>query len=416
MSLMYELLLKCTKCGLCQQVCPTYQVSKNEMDLARGRVRLARLVAENKYKWQSQIVHSVETCLQCGACVESCPSAVKTDMIMNLAKRDINKVKKPHAISQFIYKKMLTNPKMLKFIGEFTRYYLKIKDKKVLRFFNKLNPIEEVRRLEQGLPAYKEDLPLLPGKAHVTLKIGYFRNCANLAVFNSLAQATLKVVRGSGAQVEYLSNKCCGAPHWFSGDIQTFEELAKYNINNVEFNNYDIIITDCATCGGILKKYGELLDTVEAKAFSDKVMDINEFLIKYGIPDNFSYKTRDDIVTVHDPCHLGRGQKITIEPRKVVSAIPGTILKEMKNSNWCCGGAGVYSVMQPKMSDQILRAKINNILDTSANVVLASCPSCIMQITRGVKLFAPSYHIQVLHPIEYLAQNIMNNNIKRQTS
>ncbi|ABB15510.1 (Fe-S)-binding protein [Carboxydothermus hydrogenoformans] len=410
MTQIKELLLRCNKCGLCQQSCPTYKVTKNEFYLARGRNRLMDLVLEKKYDWQKQIIYAIETCLQCGACVETCPSSVKTDLVMNLAKREIVKIKKQNILLKFAYKILLPTPQMIKIVGKFVKVYSKVKDKKVVKYVKRLNPINDLKRLERSLPNYRGEVGELKtkgkGSFNKEIRVGYFKNCANLLAFNFLDQSTFNVLKAVGIHVENLTNKCCGAPHWFSGDIETFRNLANYNLKNSEYQKYDFIVTDCATCGAILKRYGELLETKEAHEFAQKVIDINEFLVKNELLDYFEYEERSDVITVHDPCHLVREQKVKFEPRKIANMVPGVKLIEMKDSNMCCGGAGVFSITQPRMSDEILKVKIKNILETKANIVLAACPSCIMQLTRGVETFAPNSNIKVFHPIEYLVQHI----------
>jgi len=89
-------------------------------------------------------------------------------------------------------------------------------------------------------------------------------------------------------------------------------------------------------------------------------------------------------VTYQEPCHLAHGQKIREEPRAILRGIPGVELVEMKDSDRCCGAAGIYMVTNREMSLQLLEAKIENATATGAEVVATSNPGCSMQIRQGL--------------------------------
>ena len=77
-----EMISKCNRCGFCQDVCPTYAVTGNEFDVARGRIRMMRILEENgdDLTAEKAILTQVDQCLLCGACVENCPSNVPTEI------------------------------------------------------------------------------------------------------------------------------------------------------------------------------------------------------------------------------------------------------------------------------------------------------------------------------------------------
>ncbi len=90
-------------------------------------------------------------------------------------------------------------------------------------------------------------------------------------------------------------------------------------------------------------------------------------------------------VTFHDPCHLSRHQKLQATAREVLRSLPGIVFVEMKEADWCCGGAGSFAVEHPDLSLKILDRKIQNILSSGADTLVTTCPACLMQIRSGLK-------------------------------
>jgi glycolate oxidase iron-sulfur subunit len=163
----------------------------------------------------------------------------------------------------------------------------------------------------------------------------------------------------------------------------TFLELAKANI--ALFEDADIVVTDCASCGGALKHLASHFEADSewrdrATAFSSKIMDLTEYLVRAGYRSDVK---RDTTFTFHDPCHLVRGQGIRSQPRQLLKSA-GTF-REMKESDTCCGGAGTFHMDHPEAAGQILDRKRDNIEKTGAEVVVTACPGCLIQLTRAAE-------------------------------
>ena len=144
-------------------------------------------------------------------------------------------------------------------------------------------------------------------------------------------------------------------------------------------------VSDCASCSGTLKHVGTYLaDDPDwkdrAAAFSKKVMDLSEYLVKSGYTPRQKSKAK---ITYHDPCHLCRGQGIKKEPRSLLAAAGE--YKEMKDSDVCCGGGGSFFMDYPEISDSIIDKKRKNIEATGADVVVTGCPGCLIQLNKAAK-------------------------------
>ena len=171
--------------------------------------------------------------------------------------------------------------------------------------------------------------------------------------------------------------------------METALQLARQNIDLFHQVEADEIITNCASCGAMLKEYGERLrdDTTyaaKANAFSHRVRDINEFLAPL-LPLFGALGELNQRVTYHDPCHLAHAQGITQEPREILRSIPGLELIELNESTWCCGGAGIYNIVHPDLSMELLDRKMANIAATGAETVVSSNPGCLLQLELGIK-------------------------------
>jgi glycolate oxidase iron-sulfur subunit len=134
------------------------------------------------------------------------------------------------------------------------------------------------------------------------------------------------------------------------------------------------------------------------KPLAGGVRDVLEFLDEVGVELSFdSIRTR---VCYDDPCHLVHAQGIAAAPRRLLQAIPGLELVPHRNPEACCGAAGIYNLTQPEMSQQILRPKIDALMEAAPDIVATANPGCAMQLAAG--LAARGLATPVVHPIELL--------------
>jgi glycolate oxidase iron-sulfur subunit len=186
---------------------------------------------------------------------------------------------------------------------------------------------------------------------------------------------------------------CCGTPLYISGDIEGARYLAQRNIDIFSSLDVDYIVSACASCGLSLKKEWNRILGLEWD--SSKVRDVSELLLELGLPEGlpeFSQK-----LTYHDPCHLRRGQKIYLEPRRILQEVAGENFVEMRDADRCCGGAGSFNLFYYETSRAVGERKKERVLESKAEAVATGCPSCIMQL----KSMLPK-RIKVLHPVEIL--------------
>ena len=188
-----------------------------------------------------------------------------------------------------------------------------------------------------------------------------------------------------------------------AGDLATSRTMAKANIDALMAAGVEQIITSSAGCGSSMKEYAELLkDDTEyrekAARFSAMTQDVTEFLV--GLPFRVPTSTINRRVTYQDPCHLAHAQRISAAPRTILNAIPNLELVEMENSALCCGGAGIYSSVQPALSKRLLKRKMDTIDATDTQEVITANPGCMMQIEMGLKSQAKNSRVR--HVVDIL--------------
>jgi len=223
-------------------------------------------------------------------------------------------------------------------------------------------------------------------------------------LFRQTNRATERVLARNGCElVDADRQMCCGALHAHAGQLDAARQLARKNIAAFLESGADRIIVNAAGCGAAMKEYAGLLadDPLfadRAREFSSKVRDVSEFLIETGIRPPTGHMERR--VAYDAPCHLIHAQRITQAPIDVLRAIPGVTLVPLRGFESCCGGAGIYNLQHPELSNDILSDKIASIKESGADTVASANPGCIMQIGAGVLLSGLS--VDVEHPIELL--------------
>ncbi len=133
------------------------------------------------------------------------------------------------------------------------------------------------------------------------------------------------------------------------------------------------MVVNAAGCGSAMKEYGDLLQTAEARAFSEKVRDVTELLASVTpraprgpVPLRVAY---------HDACHLAHAQGVRRAPRELLRAIPELELVEVgTEAQLCCGSAGIYNLVQPEAAAELGARKARHLIDTGAQAIAAGNP------------------------------------------
>ena len=399
----------CIHCGLCTSACPTYLELGSELDSPRGRIHLMRAVTEGRIGWSDDVVAHLDLCLECRACETACPSGVKYAQLLEAARADIERqYRRPlreRLILGLLRDRILPYPGRLKWALAPVRLLGPL-----ARSLARLLPNDARRMVEilpQAAPAGPYQLPeVVPAVGERKYRVALLTGCVAQVLFARTNWATARVLARAGCEVVIPKEQgCCGALHLHSGAPQTTQALARKNLRAFDLDGVDAIITNAAGCGSTLKEYGHVLASDseyarQAERFSEKAQDISVFLDKIGLPP-FT-RSVPLKVAYHDACHLAHGQGVRAEPRRLLAQIPGLELVELRESEVCCGSAGLYNILQPEMAERLLERKMQAIADTGAQVVATGNPGCLMQIAKGLRDRGSA--VEVVHPIELLAR------------
>jgi glycolate oxidase iron-sulfur subunit len=138
-----------------------------------------------------------------------------------------------------------------------------------------------------------------------------------------------------------------------------------------------------------------------AKDFSKRVCDVSQQLEKSLIREGTAIGSQ--AVTYDASCHLINGQHVGNSPFRMLQAIPDLKFVPLAGSDRCCGGAGVYNLMEPELSRLVLDEKLSHVRDTGAEVLVTGNPGCHMQIAAGAML--KNLPLRVCHPVELLDES-----------
>jgi glycolate oxidase iron-sulfur subunit len=376
---------RCVKCGSCSAVCPSYLHERDESFSARGRMTLIKAVLDGRLSFSGVFKDRLATCTTCLACEASCPSNVPVTEIIQAAKEQAVAESGMGVINNIIAT-LVKLPALFRaaaWLAPFVLHYTRQGQAAGVPGPEGGSRGQRKRSKETGR---RGSVAFFPGCA-----VEYFQPEIGKAVISILHTIGYDVIVPEGL-------KCCGRPLLSLGDRKKAEELASHNAALFEALEVDAIITACASCGLTFKKeYPKLL---RPGAKTPVVLDIHDFLS--GRIAGIKLNPVNKSITIHDPCHLGRGQGLSQKVRDLLKAIPGISLVEMKDPDRCCGFGGVMRITHRGLSDGIAVDKVNNIIATRAALVATGCPGCCMQIADALRRHGSD--IGVVHPVQLLEE------------
>ena len=384
-----EELIACVSCGLCLPHCPTYRVTGLEIASPRGRIAAMRAVAEGVASIDTSFVDAMQECVQCLGCEAACPSGVPFGHLMQDTRAAL--ASSPPPIRRSAFERM---QRVVEWIG----YRVVLTNHRVLIGLSWLLLVAQRLRLVPtrfGVPA----LTVAALRTKLDAPRGgspqgwMFTGCVMDAWQRPTHLAALQVLQATGTKIAIpgRGGDCCGALHEHAGRRSEAQRLAVKVMQSMPGDAP--IVVDSAGCGAAMKHYGGLLDTAEARAFSQRVFDFSEFVVQQGVP---ATRRTGCVVVVQDPCHLRHVQKSHMAVRTLLSEAYDVV--ETDDDGLCCGAGGAYSVLQPDLSAQIAQRKATALRDAGADrdgvVVCSANPGCAMQLARA--------GFTVQHPAELL--------------
>jgi glycolate oxidase iron-sulfur subunit len=399
---------QCMKCGFCGYFCPIYREEREEKGLARGKDQLIRFALEGEQDLSKGFYQAIDNCLLCKTCVQYCPAKTRIDHAVTAARGDYVAEKGLPLAKRIVFRYLLPNRRLFGLALRLASWFQGILPRREGRFRHLpqfLSALGAGRALPDIAPRFlRETLPeRSPAMGEPKYRVGFFSGCATEYVFPEIGEMIVDVLRNLDCEVVFDRRQgCCGAPVYLSGDFRTGRKMAEKNVEALE--DYDYVVTGCATCSSGLSEYPTYLaKTPEEKdrfeRFAAKVKDFNEFVIDVLAADlgrlEIKPRFRGKTVTWHDPCHLARHQDVRAQPRKILESLEGLRFVEMPDADRCCGFGGSFSITHYEVSKKIADHKVDTVVVCGADAVVTACPGCMIQLRDA--LARRKVAVEVLH-------------------
>ncbi len=455
----------CVKCGVCQAVCPVFEQTGKEADVARGKLALLDGLIKNRFSNAGGVKKRLDRCLLCGSCAANCPSGVNVLEIFIRARAVLAEFLGLSPVKKMIFRKMLAKPETFDRITElagksgkiFVRNNRSVQNTASVKFISPLIsqrhfPLMAAKSLHSTLFSQGEKIAgINTSRGRSGIKVAFFTGCLIDKIFPGIGFSCLDALAFHGVGVCLPRNQgCCGMPALASGDMLTFEALVEHHIRLFQREKFDYLVTACATCTSSIKKIWPSIYRGKNSGFkrylkelSRKTLDINRFLVKHCVvrknmasevlkngiearredssismkytkehsgytgyseqADSNAMSGQKEIVTYHDPCHLKKSLGVTDEPRTLIR-VSGYDLREMATPDRCCGMGGSFNLFHYDLSAKIGYLKQKEIAGTHCSIVATGCPACMIQISD--MLAKSNLEIRVKHPVELYAESL----------
>jgi glycolate oxidase iron-sulfur subunit len=396
------ILRSCVHCGFCLPACPTYQLLGDELDSPRGRIYLIKQLLEGQPAGQSTQLH-LDRCLGCRACESACPSGVQYGRLLEFG-RDLaqQRIRRPPAVAA---KRRVLN-EVVPHTG---------RARALLKAARWLRPI-----LPAALRAQVPQMPAQPARpawpsAQHARRVVIVAGCVQPALGAGIDPAAARVLDRLGISAVTASGSgCCGAVSQHLSEHADALAQVRRNVDalfpHLEAGAEALVFTASA-CSAMLGDYGRLLQGDPAYAqraarISAAARDISQVIAAEAdaLRQALQASTRSrppgpvQRVAFQAPCSLQHALRLNgvVEPLLLAA---GFALTPVTDGQRCCGSAGTYSILQPELSQRLLRAKLDALEQGNPDVIATANIGCLHHI-RGATA------IPVRHWVELVAERL----------
>jgi len=375
------ILRACVHCGFCTATCPTYQLVGDELDGPRGRIYLMKMVLEGEAPSRKTQLH-LDRCLTCRACETTCPSGVRYGRLVDIGRSAVDaRVQRPFVerIARRMLRAIVPYPKRFGILCRLGRMAPQRWSGGMCRTPRRLQAVSwpASRGFERKMLALDGCVQFVAAPA------------TNAAAARVLAKLGIELVRAEDAG-------CCGAiSHHLTapGEAKTF---MRRNIDawwpHIEAGAEALVVT-ASGCGAMVREYGHLLRddpdyAAKAARVSELTRDLSEVLACENL-QAFAGIGHGRRIAWHSPCTLQHGQKIVGVVERILRTV-GFELTPVRDSHLCCGSAGTYSLLQKKLSEPLLRNKLDALQEGHPAVIATANIGC--QLHLGSASAVPVHH------------------------
>ncbi len=377
-----RILRTCVHCGFCLATCPTYQLLGNELDSPRGRIYLIKQMLEGEAVTQKTLLH-LDRCLTCRACETTCPSGVQygklIDIGRGIAEKKIGRSWFAH-LQRKALRVLLPKPSLFALLF------------KLGQLVRPLLP----ESVQANLP-----VPVAPGAwpaPRHARKMLVLDGCVQPSLAPQINAAAARVLDSFGISLVVAPQAgCCGA---LAYHLNAHDEALAAMRRNVDAwlpyldQGVEAIVMTASGCGVTVREYGYYLRhdpayAEKARRISDNTRDVSEIVLAeqdalLKLLSNAKPEMRNAKLAVHTPCTLQHGQQINGVLEAILTAA-GFEVVDTPDRHLCCGAAGTYSILQPELSQQLLKNKVAALETNQPERIVTANIGCLLHLRSGTQ-------------------------------
>lgn len=413
--------LRCIRCGACANVCPPYRIVGGHV-FGHVYTGAIGLVTTPFHHGLDNAVGPQSLCLSCNACATVCPVEIPLPrQILDVRQRVVEERGLPWYKEAML--RVWASPSLFDAVTRAGSVAQKPLAKGGLMRRMPLPdpiawrtpPVLAARPARDRLAGHRS-VPATSGpladSAARGARVAYFIQCITDRFLPEMAEATVRVLESCGAEVLVPTGQhCCGLPAYDAGDRTRALDMARQTVRLLEGIEADYVVTGAASCVAMMvhdyphlfRDDGEWLE--RALRVGAKVMDLTTFLMRVARPSKGALDAGPfHPVTYHDFCQSHNVLGISAEPRWLIREVMGLELREMEDSDSCCGFGGSFSVEHPRVSRLIAERKLETAAATGVPIVVTDNPGCILHLRGAID--AAGRPLRVLHMAELLDERI----------
>jgi glycolate oxidase iron-sulfur subunit len=399
-----KILRTCVHCGFCTATCPTYVLLGDELDSPRGRIYLIKEMLERNAPATPDVVTHIDRCLSCLSCMTTCPSGVHYMHLVDHARAHIEKTYRRPLFDRVLRAVLAAVlPDNRRFRAALTLARLAKPLAPLLAWLG-LKPLAAMLRLAPSHlpPPGVTAGQVFPAEGRRNGRVALMTGCVTPVIGPSINDAAIRVLRRHGIEVVLPEGQgCCGGVVHHMGREHDALAAVRRNVDawiaEADRGGLDAILITASGCGTTVKDYGFMLRSdatyaAKAKRISALAKDICEYLATLDVRADSGMG--GFVTAYHGACSLQHGQKITREPKELLSRT-GFVVKDVPEGHLCCGSAGTYNILEDDIAKRLRARKVANIEKVKPDVIAAGNIGCITQIAAGTT-------IPVVHPVELI--------------
>ncbi len=396
----------CMRCGLCLSHCPTYQLSHDEQEGPRQRVRtLERQVVKQQAVDEKALEH-LQSCILCRACESVCPSHMDYAELYEQAEIKIS-ADRHFSFYGRTALKIIEDKRLLKAALPLIKLYqssgLRALFRKTglldligLKRVDNISPQATIKKLKPFYPV--PSTQKISGQGTVAL----FTGCVSEHFDRVTLDSAIQVLNKIGYAVLVPEQQvCCGAIHYHNGDRETAKRLMRKNSELFDSLAIDGIVYCATGCGSQLQDYPRLLEIDEqtSAGFKDKLFEISDFVDQHW-PQSLTLKALEKKLCVHEPCSQRNVLKNQQAVYRLLKRIPALEINELEDNHLCCGAGGSYMLTHPDKADALRDLKCKHIQNSHPDYVATSNIGCALHLASAEPSTKPA---DIVHPIQLIA-------------